>query len=150
MPQSLSQLLVHMIFSTKGRHPWIDKSIQPELWSYLSAIPKRYDGFTIQTGGTEDHIHILFTLSRKMCVADMAMHSKTASSKWLKSRGDAYAPFQWQKGYGAFSVSKSESPKVKQYILNQETHHKKMTFQNEFIAFLKKHEIEYDEQYIWD
>lgn len=150
MPQSLAKNLIHLIFSTKHRAPLLLPEIRPEVNSYLAGILRQWDSPAILVGSVEDHIHILFSLSKNHALSKIVEHVKKGSSKWIKTKGAAFADFFWQNGYGAFSVSQSNVPAVRRYIANQEEHHRKTTFQDEFRAFLKRHEIEYDERYVWD
>lgn len=149
MPQSLSRVLVHLIFSTKHREPMISSAVLPELHGYIVCILKNLKSPSIQTGGVHDHVHILFVLSRTMTQADIVEEVKKASSKWMKDEGGCPG-FSWQAGYGAFSVSESQVETVVDYIRNQEEHHSKVTFQDEYRKFLEKHHVEYDEKYVWD
>ena len=151
MPQSLSQIYLHLVFSVKNRQPFIDKSIRSELYAYMAAV--LYDeceSSAIIVGGIEDHVHVLLRLSRTCTVAHLVEIVKKRSSKWIKTKGDKYRLFQWQTGYGVFSVSRSNLDAVRRYIQDQEEHHERRTFEDEFIEFLNKHEVEYDERYVWD
>jgi REP element-mobilizing transposase RayT len=120
------------------------------LHSYLGGILRQWESPAILVNSVADHIHILFCLSKNHALKDVVEEVKKGSSKWIKGRGQEFASFFWQAGYGAFSVSQSHVPSVKRYISNQEAHHKKLGFQDEFRAFLKRYEIEYDERYVWD
>jgi REP element-mobilizing transposase RayT len=137
------------VFSTKGRRPYIKKEIQNELWLYLTGILKNNGCRAIQTGGMDDHVHLLFSLSRTKTVADIVETLKSHSSRWIKLRDPASSRFQWQPGYGAFSISKSDSEKVIAYIINQPLHHKKRSFKEEFLELLRLYEVEYDPEYLW-
>ena len=150
MGQSLNKIYVHLVFSTKHRKPLITDLIKGELFSYLGGICKNLECNPIQVGGHHDHIHILCLLSKKVALMKLMEEVKSHSSKWIKTKGDEFEDFYWQNGYGAFSVNPTEIEIVKNYILNQEEHHKKKTFQEEFLAFLKKYDVEYDERYVWD
>lgn len=151
MPQSLSQILVHLVFSTKHRQPFITEEIEPELYAYIAKILyEECQSPAIIVGGDKDHLHILFAQSRLWTIAKIVELIKKRSSKWIKTKDAKFQMFQWQAGYGAFSVSRSGEASVKNYISNQKEHHRSRSFQNEFRAFLVKHEIEYDEKYIWD
>ncbi|GHT57981.1 transposase [Bacteroidia bacterium] len=150
MPQSLSKVYVHLTFSTKGRYPFIDDQIEERLWEYLGGICKGLGCNPLQVGGYHDHVHILCLLSKKITQINLLEEVKKQSSKWIKTIDDKYAKFYWQDGYGIFSVNPSEIEIVIDYVKNQEKHHQKRTFQDEFLAFLKKYEIEYDEKYLWD
>ncbi len=149
MPQSLSKVYVH-IFSTKYRQNLIDDSIKHVLFEYLGGICKGLDCNPLKVGGYHDHVHILCMLSRKIALMTLLEELKKQSSKWIKTKGQQYADFYWQSGYGVFSVNPHETDYVVNYIMNQEEHHRKVPFQDEFRAFLKKYEIEYDERYVWD
>ena len=148
MPQSLSQVYVHYVFSTKHRLPLITPKIQGELHKYIIGTTSNLGSFVNAIYANPDHIHILCTLPRTITIAELISKIKSSSSKWLKTKG--IANFSWQGGYGAFSVSSSKLEIVKRYILNQEVHHAKSSFQDEFKVFLKEYNIEYDEKYIWD
>lgn len=150
MPQSLSKVYVHITFSTKNREEWIDDTIAPNLYKYIGGICKGLACFPIQVGGHKNHVHILCSLSKKITQIKLIKEIKTHSSKWIKIQNTRYKHFYWQAGYGIFSVNPSEIEIVVNYIKNQAEHHKKQTFQDEFKAFLKKYEIQYDEKYIWD
>jgi putative transposase len=150
MPQSLAPVTVHIIFSTKDRRPFITKSIREELHAYLAGTGKAIGTPTLIVGGTEDHAHILLILSRTLTIADTMEELKKSSSKWLKSKGEGLRDFYWQNGYGMFPVSASNLAQVRDYITNQERHHRKMTFQEEYRLFLAKHGVEFDERYVWD
>ncbi|MDR1918499.1 MAG: IS200/IS605 family transposase [Tannerellaceae bacterium] len=150
MPQSLSKVYVHLTFSTKERYPFIDSSIKERLWEYLGGTCKRLDCNPIQVGGDNDHVHILCLLSKKITQINLIEEVKKQSSRWIKTVDSRYSKFYWQDGYGIFSVNPSEITTVVEYIKNQETHHQKRTFQNEFLAFLNKYGVEYDVNYLWD
>jgi putative transposase len=151
MPQSLSQLYVHLVFSTKDRRQLISDKIAPDLWSYMATVffeECRSPAKLI--GGVEDHGHVLFNLSRTWCVADVVQVVKTSTSKWMKKQDPLLRQFSWQTGYGAFSVSKSNLWRVEEYIRNQKEHHRRRDFKTEFRGLLKKHDVEYDERFVWD
>ena len=150
MPQSLVKNYIHITFSTKGRQPFIDKTIANELYAYLGGICKNYESNPVEIGGYIDHIHILCLLSRKIALMKLVEELKSHSSKWIKTKGDLYQNFYWQNGYGGFSINPNEAELVINYIKNQEEHHKKKTFQEEYRAFLKRYNVEYDEKYVWD
>lgn len=151
MPQSLAKVLVHIVFSTKHRYPFLaDRNIRNEMHAYLGGTCKQLDCPVLIVGGVADHIHILCSLSRNYSIAKVVGEMKRSSSKWIKTKGAALGKFSWQNGYGAFSVSQSQVNSVRKYIASQEQHHKKRTFQDEYRDFLKKYEIEYDERYVWD
>ena len=150
MPQSLSQVYIHITFSTKNRVPIIDDQMKPRLFEYLGGICNRLEFQVLQVGGHNDHIHILCMLSKKITQIKLMEEVKKSSSKWIKTIDEKYRNFYWQNGYGIFSVNPSETDVVVNYIRNQKEHHKKHSFQDEFRAFLKKHRVEYDERYVWD
>jgi len=150
MPQSLSSILIHLIFSTKGREPFLTPEIDAELYAYMAAIFKAMKSPALIINGTSDHLHTLFSLSRVVTIADLVEEVKTESSKWIKTKGREFRNFHWQSGYGAFSVSQSQVPTVKRYIRRQKEHHRRVTFQDEYRKFLKAYDVEYDERYVWD
>ncbi len=152
MPQSLAKVLVHIVYSTKGRRPWLQtEEIRKQLYAYNAVILRdNVDTPALIIGGAEDHIHALCLLSRKFAIKDVIEESKTETTKWIKKQGSQYADFHWQSGYGIFSVSESNVDQVRSYIANQFEHHKKMSFQDEFRALCQRHGIEIDERYVWD
>jgi len=150
MGQSLVKNYLHIVFSTKLRVPMITPPYEEELHRYLGGICKKLECQPIKIGGYTDHIHILCMLSKKIALMKLLEEVKSHSSKWMKTRSESLSNFYWQDGYGAFSVNPSEVDRVITYIENQHKHHSKMTFQNEYRAFLKKYKVEYDERYVWD
>jgi putative transposase len=150
MSQSLSNILIHLIYSTKHREPFITPDVAPELDAVPLTILKRLNCPSLRTGGMPDHLHILFRLSRTMAVADVVEEVKKETSKWIKTKAEPFSRFSWQEGYGAFSVSESNVPEVISYIENQQQHHKTRSFQDEYRVFLRKYKIPYDERYVWD
>jgi putative transposase len=150
MPQSLARVLVHIIFSTKNRRPLIGPGIVGDLNAYLGGILSNLGCPPITINSVTDHTHILCCLSKNYALAKVIEVIKKESSQWVKTKDPCMADFYWQAGYGAFSVSQSNVEAVRKYILNQEHHHAKTTFQDEFRAFLKRHNVEYDERYVWD
>lgn len=150
MAQSLSGVYVHITFNTKHRHPFIDDDIETRLFEYIGGICKNLECNPIVIGGHKDHIHILCLLSRKISQSKLLEEIKKNSSKWIKSVDTKYKNFYWQDGFGIFSVNPSEIDIVRDYINNQKERHKKISFQEEYLAFLKKYKIEYDERYLWD
>jgi REP element-mobilizing transposase RayT len=150
MSQSLSKVYVHLTFSTKNRFPFIKDPIKERLWEYIGGICKGLDCNPVQVGGHNDHVHILCLLSKKIAQIYLIEEVKKQSSKWIKTLDADYSKFYWQDGYGIFSVNPSEIDTVVSYIKNQGEHHKKRTFQEELVAFLKKYNVEYDERYLWD
>ena len=150
MPQSLAQIYIHLIFSTKNREPVLGDNIRANLHSYIAGIFRDLDSPALEINNEPEHAHILFALSRTHTLGDIVSQIKRGSSSWLKTQNNAYAKFHWQNGYGAFSVSQSNVEDVREYIRKQHIHHKKATFQDEFRTFLKRHKIEFDERYVWD
>jgi putative transposase len=150
MPQSLSRIMIHLIFSTKNRGPVLAPEIRAELHPYLAAGLQENECPSLQVGGTEDHVHLLFGLSRTWTVAQVVEEVKVSSSKWIKTKGPGFADFHWQAGYGAFSVIQSNAAAVVRYIQNQVEHHRKTTFREEYQNFLRRHRVVYDERYVWD
>lgn len=151
MPQSLAKILIHTVFSTKDRRPFLrDQTVREELHRYLGGILHNQDCQPVIVGGVEDHVHLLSTLSRTCAPAEMVKEIKRGSSIWLKTKGPELADFAWQNGYGIFSIGFSQIETVKTYIAAQEEHHKEVSFQDEFRSLLKRYEIEFDERYVWD
>jgi len=150
MGQSLVKNYLHLIFSTKNREPIIEKTIQPELYNYLGGVCNNLESYPVKIGGHDDHVHIFCMLSKKIALIKLMEELKSHSSKWIKTKGENFNNFYWQDGYGAFSVNPSEIQIVTDYITNQEEHHLKKTFQDEYRSFLKKYNVEYDERYVWD
>jgi putative transposase len=150
MPQSLTKILIHLIYSTKNRERILSDDIHDELHRYTAGILKELESPAILIISVEDHIHILYLHSRKCSPSKIVEEVKTGSSKWLKTKGPGYADFHWQNGYGAFSVSQSGVVEVVKYIEGQQEHHQRKTFQEEFREFLRRYEVPYDERYVWD
>ena len=148
MGQSLAQIYLHLVFSTKLRKPFLSSdNLQSELHAYLAGACRNLDSPSLQVGGVEDHVHILCQLSKTLSVADLVRELKRESSKWLKPR---IANFQWQQGYGAFSVSPSHVDALKDYIRNQQEHHRIETYQDELRRLFRKYGVEFDERYVWE
>jgi REP element-mobilizing transposase RayT len=151
MSQSLAKILVHTIFSTKDRHPFVsDQGLRTEIHHYIGGILKNLDCQPIVVGGVEDHVHFLCALSRTCDAAEMVKEVKRGSSIWIKTKGSAFSDFHWQNGYGIFSIGFSQIPTVKQYIAMQDEHHRKISFQDEYRELLRRYEIDFDERYVWD
>jgi len=150
MAQSLSSILIHLVFSTKNREPFITPAIEPELHPYMAKIFRELKSPSLTIDGTSDHVHILFSLARVITVADLVEEVKTSTSKWIKTKGREFRSFHWQKGYGGFSIGQSNVATLKRYIHNQKRHHQRVTFQDEYRKFLKAYGIDYDENYVWD
>ena len=149
MPQSLANILIHLIFSTKERYPFLTPEIRPQLHAYAGTVLNGLDSPAIIINSVDDHVHALMRLSKNHAVCDVVQDLKTSTSKWLKTRGGVLSKLAWQNGYGAFSVSSSQVGSVRGYIADQEMHHKKVTFQEEFRGFLTRHGIEFDERSVW-
>lgn len=150
MPQSLSEIVIYVIFSPKHRYRFLTAGIRPELYAYMATILSQMKSPPILINGTEDHLHVLFRLSRNESISTMVGKMKAHSFKWLKTKGDKLTKFQWQNGYAAFFVSASQVPIVRRYIQNQEQHHRRVSFQDELRRFLEKHGLACDERYVWD
>jgi putative transposase len=149
MPQSLANLLAHLIFSTKNRERFlVDANVRRRTHAYLAAVLSDINSPALIVGGVEDHLHILCQLSRTSALSEVIEHLKVSSSKWLKTQG--IERFSWQRGYGAFSISQSQVADVVAYIEGQEEHHQRMTFQEEYRLFLRRYRISFDERYVWD
>jgi REP element-mobilizing transposase RayT len=150
MPQSLAKVHVHLVFSTKNRERVLRDEIRADLHAYMGGILRDLESPAIEINTEPDHAHVLFTLARTHTLSDVVAQLKRGSSAWLKSKGTTYATFHWQNGFGAFSVSQSAVPEVRDYIQRQREHHQRTAFQDEFRAFLHRHEVEFDERYVWD
>ena len=150
MPQSLSSVLIHLVFSTKNREPFLLPAVEAELHPYMATIFRDHDSPSLIIDGTTDHVHMLFALGRTITIADVVEEVKTGSSKWVKTKGREFRNFHWQRGYGAFSIGQSNVGELKRYIRNQKQHHRRVTFEDEYRAFLKRYEIGFDERYVWD
>jgi len=145
MPHSYAQNIVHVIFSTKDRRKLIPKELQPKLWAYIAGVCKNHEIHVEAIGGADDHIHLLIRVPATMSVAKAILTIKANSSKWVNEPGRR---FEWQEGYAAFSVSASLVARVARYINTQEAHHKRMTFDAEFVAMLKKHGVKFDPNFV--
>ncbi len=150
MGQSLSKLFVHLVFSTKHREPLLLQPLRDQMHAYLAAVLKNQDSPAVKVGGASDHVHILFRLSKNLALAQVVEEIKTSSSKWIKTQGQSLDGFHWQNGYGGFSVSCGEVNELIAYIEQQETHHRAVSFQEEFRKFIESYGVEYDERYVWD
>ena len=150
MSQTLTSLLVHLIFSTKNRVPIITPEVEPALFAYMGGILKNHGSRLLDAGGTSDHVHLLVSQSKNIALSALMKELKGSSSAWIKTVGSGFRDFHWQDGYGAFSIGQREIPELKRYIANQKEHHRQQTFQQELIQFLEEYGIEYDVRYLWD
>ena len=151
MSQSLVSNLIHLVYSTKHRQPWLTDAVRDRLFAYQAGIFQKWESPALIIGGVEDHVHALFALSKNYAIKKIVEEVKKGSSKWMKTaEGTRNLEFQWQAGYAGFSVSQSNVAVVTKYIANQAEHHRKMTFQDELRTLLKRHQIEFDERYVWD
>ena len=149
MPQSLSAIYIHIVFSTKDRHPFLaDPELRAEAHRYIGGICKGLGCIPIQIGGVADHVHILTSLARTACPSELVRKIKVSSNSWIRSEG--VPRFAWQSGYGAFSVSRELLSVVENYVRSQEEHHKAWTFQEEFLRLLREHDLTWDDRYVWD
>ena len=146
MSHTYAQNVIHVVFSTKDRRKLMPNEFRPKMWAYATGICKKFNILVLAVGGTEDHIHFLIQIPPTLAVAKAVLAIKTNSSRWANEEGHKFA---WQQGYGAFSVSSSVIPTVICYIQNQEAHHRKMSFDAEFLALLKKHAIEFDPKFVF-
>ena len=150
MSQSLSKIYVHLIFSTRGRKPFIPTEIQHELFSYMAKALNTLGCTVVQIGGMNDHMHILCILNKTTSTSDLVKKIKTDTSKWIKTKSSVPNDFHWQSGYAAFSVSQSDIEKVAAYIRDQPKHHEKISFKDELRKMLKRYKVNFDEKQIWD
>ena len=150
MPKSLAQIYTHIVFSTKNRSPLIKRRIRNELRLYMSKILQNHDTPVLEIEAVKDHVHILCSLSKNNALCKIIEEVKKSSSKWIKTKDEINPEFYWQNGYGAFSVSSSQLDDVSDYIRNQEKHHRRITFQEEFRRLLTRYNLECDERYVWD
>ncbi len=150
MPQTLTNLLTHIIFSTKNRTPCITEEFRPRFFAYIGGIVRRLGGRALAVNGTADHVHLLLSLRPAVSISKALLTVKANSSRWIHGTWPARRTFGWQAGYGAFSVSQSHAAAVMEYIANQEEHHRRVTFQQELLVFLKKNHVAYNDRYIWE
>ncbi|RKY08167.1 MAG: IS200/IS605 family transposase [Planctomycetota bacterium] len=150
MPQSLAQIYVHIVSSTKERYPFIQPEIESQLFAYMGDTIKQMNGIPCLINGVIDHVHVLSTLPRTVTLSKYIEEIKRNSSRWIKTKGNDYQKFAWQNGYGAFSVSSSRMDSVKRYIAGQKEHHRTVTFKEELLEFFRKYDVKYDERYLWD
>ena len=150
MPGTYSQLLLHIVFATKGRSPWITSEVADRLYPYLGGIIRAEKGTLYDIGGVEDHVHLYLRWRPDRSVSDLMRTVKSRSSKWVHDTFPALADFAWQEGFSVFSVSKSQEPAIKAYIAGQHEHHKKEDFKSELLRLLQMHQVEFDERYTFD
>ena len=151
MSQSLAKILVHTVFSTKDRRPYLrERALRADLHNYLGGILNKLECQPLIIGGVEDHVHALFALGRRCAPAEVVKEIKRGSSLWVKQVHGDQLDFAWQNGYGMFSIGYSQLEQVRDYISQQEKHHLKLSFQDEFRLFLKRYAVAYDERYVWD
>lgn len=150
MAQSLARVHIHLIFSTKNRLPLLHDEVREPLHRYAAGTLKNLNCPPTLINSVDDHVHMLFELARTLSISDAVEEIKTSSSKWLKAQSVRLSDFAWQSGYGAFAVSFSNIDAVRAYIANQREHHRATTFQGEFRAFLNRHDVKFDERYVWD
>jgi REP element-mobilizing transposase RayT len=150
MPQSFVSLHCHLVFSTQGCRPWIDAKLQSSLFEYFGGIARTHVSTLVAAGGMPDHVHLLVSLGKTIAVSDLLRELKSGTSRWVHETRPALAEFAWQSGYGAFAVSFSETDCVRHYLATQDEHHRRHTFQEDFLALLVRHQFEYDERYLWD
>lgn len=150
MPQSLAKLYVHLVFSTKNRERVLADEVRMDLHAYMGGILKGMDCMPIEINSEPDHAHVLFMLGRSVAVSEVVGGIKKGATDWLRARSPNYEGFHWQSGYGVFSVSRSAVDTVRKYIRNQREHHRGKSFMDEYRTMLEKHEIEYDERYVWE
>jgi REP element-mobilizing transposase RayT len=150
MPQSLADISFHLIFSTKYRAPAIAPALRERLHPYLAEIAKSMKCHLIEAGGMPDHMHLLVSWARNLSMADGMREFKASASRWMHDCIPGMGDFHWQDGYAGFSVSRSQIPMVRHYIQTQEENHRTLSFQDELRAFLQKHEVQFDERYVWD
>ncbi len=150
MPGTYTELLVHMVFSTKGRRAWLTGDIADRLYAYIGGIARDERCALCSIGGIEDHLHLYLRIRPDLSVSDLMRSIKGRSSRWLHETYPNLRDFAWQEGYGAFSVSKSQEEAVKRYIAGQAEHHRVEDFQSELLRLFKAHEIGFDRKYVFD
>ncbi len=150
MANTYTSLHYHLVFSTRNRERWLSPEIEDRIWSYLAGIVRENRLKPIQIGGVDDHVHLLLGSPPTLAPSRIAQLIKGASSTWIHRNFNGMDRFAWQDGYGAFTVSRSSLDHVVDYIQNQREHHRLRSFQEEYLALLHKHGVEYDERYLWD
>jgi REP element-mobilizing transposase RayT len=149
MAHTFTNLLTHVVFSTSERRPFLSEAIRPDAHAYMGGILRQLNAVPIAIGGTSNHVHLMTRLPADLSLADCLRVVKTNSSRWIKERWPERRLFSWQGGYGAFTVSESNRGAVIRYIQDQEQHHRRISFQEEFLALLKKHGVDFDERHVW-
>lgn len=149
MAQSPARIYLHLVFSTKNRERWLDDDLRPGLFAYLATLGRDFGCEVYRVGGISDHVHLAIDLGRTITVADLVGRLKSSSSVWLRKQRRSHEAFEWQAGYGAFSVGQSNLPALLSYIDEQETHHRRVGFQDEYRALLAKYGVKGDERYLW-
>ena len=150
MANTYTQMNIHAVFSVKGRGNFISNKWKDELHKYLAGTLKETQNYSLAVGGYKDHVHIFFELNPTTSVSDVLKNVKSKSSKWINTKGFIAGKFEWQAGYGAFTYSRSQRDRVIKYIMNQEMHHKKKSFRDEYLELLRKHEIKYNDAYLFE
>ena len=150
MPQSLSQVLIHIVFSTKDRQPFLDPEIRPRMHAYLATVCRDSQCEAYRVGGVADHVHLAVRLGRTISQSELLEKIKKTSSAWIKTQANQYGSFFWQAGYGCFSIAYSQLDEPVRYSEKQESHHRTKTFQEEYRELLRKYRVDFDERYVWD
>ncbi|MBI4750501.1 MAG: IS200/IS605 family transposase [Acidobacteria bacterium] len=150
MGQSLTSLLVHVVFSTKHRRNIISPDIEPELFAYISQVSKSHNSPCLAINGTANHVHLLIVLSKNLALSNLVRDLKRNSSRWIKTKGPKFNDFEWQDGYGAFTIGQSGVDTVKRYISRQKIHHHQSAFEVELKELLTRYQIEFDENHLWE
>ncbi|BCU76534.1 IS200/IS605 family transposase [Luteolibacter sp. LG18] len=150
MPQSLARVLLHLVFSTKNRERWLDAPLRPALYGYMAAVGRDLGCEVFRIGGVDDHVHLAIDLGRTVSVSEFVKKVKQTSSVWLKEQSRPHAAFEWQRGYGSFSIGQSQLARLIEYIDGQEDHHRKIGFADEYRALLRKYKMQGDERFMWD
>jgi len=149
MAQTLTSILVHIVFSTKNREPLIPESVEADLFAYIGGICRGSGCALLAAGAAADHIHLLVSLAKTARVSDLLLEIKRDTSSWIKQKAPGLGGFRWQEGYGAFSVGRSQVESLHRYFARQKSHHQRMSFQEELLALLNRYQVEYDDRYIW-
>lgn len=149
MGQTLAKVLLHVVFSTKERRPFISPEIESALFAYIGGICRNHDALLLAAGGVADHVHLLLSFGRETSIANLVMHIKKDSSRWIKTQGPRFAEFAWQEGYGVFSIGESQREDLLTYIAGQHEHHARRSFQDEYLAFLAKYGLKHDPAHVW-